>query len=105
MKKNGYKISTCILAILLITTLGFLLHLTRNPPTFFGGFTNNAMPGNTLNPHVEISFDMEPKYTIYVEGHDFERGTYKRISDSVFSLKVNNGNEYSAVFYQIKTHT
>ncbi len=98
MKKNGYKITTYIFGFLFIITLGFLLYDTRNPPTVFGGFTNNAMPLNPSNPHVEISFGLDPEYAINVDGHQFERGTYKRISDSVFSLKANNGKENGVAF-------
>jgi len=58
----------------------------------YSHFNNNAMPLNPSNPHVEISFGMEPKYAINVDEHQFEKGTYKRISDSMFSLKANNGN-------------
>lgn len=63
------------------------------------------MPLNPSNPHVEISFGLDPEYAINIDGHQFERGTYKRISDSVFSLKANNGKENGVTFYQIKVHT
>jgi len=98
MKKNGYKISTCVLALLLIVTLGFLLYTTRKPPTIYGGFTNTATPGNALNPHVEISCGTKPKYAIYVDGQKFERGTYKRVSNSTFTLKDTDDKESGVVF-------
>ena len=64
----------------------------------FWGFTNNATPLNLSNPHVDISCSTKPKYAIYIDGHKFERGTYKRVSNSTFTLKDTDGKESGVVF-------
>ena len=104
MKKNGYKISTWILVILFIITLGVLLYVTRKPPTVYGGFANHGVPTSSVNPHVAISLGTNGKYRLFKNGREFDSGTYENPNDNACVLKSSNKTDGVIVLSNQKSY-
>lgn len=77
----------------MIITLGFLLNATKNPPTIYGGFTNNGMPENTANPQVVVSLGTNGKYRIFVDDKEFASGSYESSGDNTCVFKPQEGTD------------
>lgn len=96
--KQKWVIIMGMLLLLMGGGLSFILINSRVPNIvgFFGSENDNQM--------MQVSFDRESKYVLYLDGNEYDTGEYENSTNNAYILDSNNNNDGIIILTNTQTY-